>query len=248
MASSVSGLTDLLASIKSRIDSGLEELGIISPESMGPPDGGGRFSPSPSNPDLIRFKYQNRPYVVSSIELTMFFTIGRLVLTKLPNAALNPSTEIFGVPENIRAFLAVLGVLPPGEYTYRISTSDQVTTMPDFVYDSRLVGSPNQGNFAAGNSVKNYQTPPIPCLDLKAITVFLDNQTNQSASLNLLAALDANVQANGVLSTITVASNTLLLLAAALDTDVIPYMAGQAVFATAPTSGYLRLIPFGKRA
>ena len=48
MASSVSGLTDLLASIKSRIDSGLEELGIISPESMGPPDGGAGSPPRPS--------------------------------------------------------------------------------------------------------------------------------------------------------------------------------------------------------
>ena len=200
------------------------------------------------NPDLIRFKLHNRPYVVSSIELTMFFTIGRLVLTKLPNAAMNPSTVIFGVPENIRAFLSVLGVLPPGEDSYRISTSDQVTAMPDYVYDSRQSGVPAQGNFGAGNTVKSFQTQSIPCLDLQAITFFLDNQTNQAATLNALAALDSNASSNGVLSTGAVASGAVLPIGVGLLVDVVPYMVGQAVFVTAPTSGYLRLIPLGRRA
>lgn len=247
----VSGYRDFLSSLRSRIDAALDNLGVVQPENDGPTDGA--FRPSPTNPDLIEFTYLNRKYTVSSIQLLMMFTLGSLVQVGIPDPVMNPGTKFFGVSPSIEAFLRTLGSVPPGDYAYRLTSGDYATWLKDIAYASNDGNNANQQNpgggaFSGSNTNTKFQTKPVSCLDLANLTFFLDNETNQAATLYALSAVDQPAQKNGQFASLAVPAGSLLPVGVNLETTTIPYMVGQAVFGTAPTSGYLRLLALARRA
>lgn len=243
-----------LTSLRAEIDRALSDMGVTAsqPTEAGP-EVSGRFRPSPWNPDIIEFVYAGKKYAVSSIELTMMFTIGKLVQVKIPDPVMNPGTKFFGVSPAVEAFLRVLATVPPGDYSYRLSTGSYLTVLLDASYQSNDGNAanpynPGGGAFTGSSSVTNFLTRVVSCADLQAITFILDNETNQSATLNALAMAEQNGKANGPYSNVTVGAGVLLPLGVDLTDLIVPYMQGQAKFSTAPTSGYLRLLAYGRRA
>jgi hypothetical protein len=198
------------------------------------------------------FTYQGQTYKVNLDEVQVLFTVGSVVMVQAFDPRQNPQSELWGLPASIQKYILSLGILRPGRYEYQLNLIADVADLRDFVYDSAapggtLTGQTGGGNFKVGNSVKTYQTKPIPAHAYHNLTGFFDNETNEDATANLLGSYDPNGATTAPLGTAATAKETVQALGQDLNEIAVPYVILQFVFATAPTSGYLRLLPFAKR-
>jgi len=203
---------------------------------------------------ILRFKYGGKIWTVDLLEVSTLFSLGSIVMTQSFDPRLHPNVELYGLPEPMRAYILSLGVLRPGRYNFQLNLVADLARLTDFVYDSAAPGvlagqTPGGGNFGGGNTVKTFQTLPIPCAAFQNVTAFFDNEaTALSGTYNLLGYYDPNAGSPGVpLATGTLANNSEQAAGADLTKVIVPYIIAQIVFASAPTAGFVRIIPFGKR-
>jgi hypothetical protein len=207
---------------------------------------------------IATFSRGGKTYTVSIADVTMRFTVGSLLLVQAFDPQLNPQIELYGLPENIQQWILHIAAqqMRPGRYQYFVNVSSDVSTLTDYIADSNapmaLPGWPNPPGLA-GNSNKTFSSKPIPATAYANVTFHADNETNQSATLTVYGSYTPNPGTPptgwmAVATGLSIAAGTNGALGVDLTKTIYPFLIAVVVYATAPTSGFLRIVPVAKRA
>ncbi len=233
-------------------------LGPTSSPSLLPDEGSDQRGETETG-GLISFSYGGQTYRVSPEDLTARFTVGAIYLLQAYDPQTNPNIELFGLPEPVRAWILHIAAqqMRPGRYQYLLNITADVTLLQSLVADtnapgSGLTGFPQSTPGLAGNAALVFVGKPIPASAYQNVTVHCDNQTGQSASLQLYGSYIPNPgtpPSGWAVVGIPVAVAAGLDGAAGVDltTTIYPFLIAVVTFTTAPTTGSLRIVPIAKR-
>jgi hypothetical protein len=208
---------------------------------------------------VVEFDRGGKHYTVSLVDIATRFEVGSLYMTQAFNPQLNPDIRIFGLPEPIIQWLLYTSAsqMRPGEYWYFLNINGDASVLSDYINDtnapSTLTGGgwPQSGGLG-GNSVTKFVGFVIPVAAYKLFTVHLDNQSNQTGSLQLYGSYAANPGTPptgwaAIGSAVSVTAGTDGVASVDLTQNLYLYVVAVVTFTTAPTTGSFRLIPLSKR-